>query len=520
MKSGTNISETRGRLSFKAPLVAAIAIVACLTFALVPVADDIEGTTATTLPDAVNGIITVPSGNYTLSNDLNASLVIPSGNTVVLDLAGYNITNSLTTRTNDKGTTIGNTTIEVSGTIIINDSGTTTGEIIQTGAGVASILVKSGGIATLNGGYYHNTNADSYYVIKNFGIMTINSPVVVHNDSTYSSAVANGYYNDKERAGRTTECLMTINGGTFTGNNYVKNDDLGVMNVLGGSFNITEKGSAFMNAHKITFGSSNGTGPTIVGDSNYVLLNMHIDTVDKIDEGIVIIHSITADPNTVLVGLVDLVGYSMGSITIDDEAWTGDILHGGSGCILDGTITMGQNSMSFSNLITGTSGLTVSVGSLDVSGDIATTSDGSMTVTGDAKASGTLGAGVSITIAPGTTLTVPEGESLNILGSVNVSRGATMSIRGAATGTITGAGSIEASEDADLSGVETDIRVDVIIETPDFIPFPDNRDDGAIEYTPSEPASDDESSKVLACAAAAVVAAIIAVYLMYDMRRP
>ena len=95
-----------------------------------------------------------------------------------------------------------------------------------------------------------------------------------------------------------------------------------------------------------------------------------------------------------------------------------------------------------------------------------------------------------------------------------------MSIRGAATGTITGAGSIEASEDADLSGVETDIRVDVIIETPDFIPFPDNRDDGAIEYTPSESTSDDESSKVLACAAAAVVAAIIAVYLMYDMRRP
>lgn len=518
MKSGTNISETRGReLSFKAPLVAAIAIVACLTFVLVPVADDVEGTTATTLPDAVNGIITVPSGDYTLSNDLNASLVIPSGSTVVLDLAGYSITNSLTTKTNSKGTTIGNTTIEVSGTITINDNGTVTGEIIQTGAGAASILVKSGGIATLNGGYYHNTNADSYYVIKNFGTMTINSPVVVHNDSTYSSAVANGYYSDEERAGSTTECLMTINGGTFTGNSYVKNDDLGVMNVLGGSFNITEKGSAFMNYHKITFGSSNGSGPTIVGDSNYVLLNGHIDTVDKIDEGIVIIHSITADPNTVLVGLV---GYSMGSITIDDEAWTGNILREGPGYLLDGTITMGQNSMSFSNLITGTSGLTVSVGSLDVSGDITTASDGSITVTGDAKASGTLGAGVSITIAPGATLTVPEGESLNILGSVNVSRGATMSIRGTATGTITGDGSIEASEDADLSGVDTDIRVDVIVETPDFIPFPDNRDDGAIEYTPSESASDDESSKVLACAAAAVVAAIIAVYLMYDMRRP
>ena len=46
----------------------------------------------TGLPKAVDGVIKLESGDYTLSENVTASIVVPSGVTATLDLNGKNIT--------------------------------------------------------------------------------------------------------------------------------------------------------------------------------------------------------------------------------------------------------------------------------------------------------------------------------------------------------------------------------------------------------------------------------------------
>ena len=48
----------------------------------------------TGLPEAVDGVITLESGDYTLSENVTASIVVPSGVTATLDLNGKTLTNN------------------------------------------------------------------------------------------------------------------------------------------------------------------------------------------------------------------------------------------------------------------------------------------------------------------------------------------------------------------------------------------------------------------------------------------
>lgn len=560
MKSGISISETRGggELSFKAPLVAAIAIVACLTFALIPVADDVEGATATTLPDAVNGVITLTSNvelekSYTITEDLT------------IDLAGFDINFD-----GDKALNVTADNVDLA----IRDS-TGRGSITVSGHAITSVKNENCTL-TIEGGTYSGSFAIIWYQKANTadttqsevsisnatiigttaGLWVSNGPhksvelddtsIISENIGFYCGTVSNTVINNSVidavgtaielKSGALTINDSVINSGSYYIGNTISSSGSGstestiAINSGYCKNNKTTEVSLTINNSEVT-NSAENSYPIVVTEgvkldgSNVALTADFIvnwpGNTDKVktiylkdandpatsDDGLIVVNGIAYIPDAKrLTEALNTNG--LNGLIIDKEI------------LLNGTVAFGENKAEFTNVLT-KSIVKLLEGSIVMSGEFETNMAGStITVTGDAKVSGSLGAGIAVRVAAGSTLTVPAGESLDILGSVEVLEGARMVINGAATGTITGDGSIEASEDADLSGVDTDIRVDVIVETPDFIPFPDNRDDGAIEYTPSEPASDDESSKVLACAAAAVVAAIIAVYLMYDMRRP
>lgn len=545
-------------MSFKAPLVAAIAIVACLTFVLVPIADEVEGADATTLPDAVNGVITLTSDvelkdSYAIAQDLT------------IDLAGFDINFD-----GDKALNVTADNVD----LVIRDS---TGRSSVTADGGVIISLKNEDCTlTIDGGTYSGENCVVWYQKQNTADTT-QSQVSIRDATligSYSGLwVSNGPHKSVslDNVSITSESIGFYCGTvkkTEINNSII--DAVGTaIELKSGALTINDSiinSDSYYIGDKISNGSSGSTESTIAINSGYCNINKTTEvslTINNseitnsaensypvvVTEGVNLDNSSTAltaditvnwpgntdkvktiylkdanDPATSDDGLIVVNGIAYIpdakrlAEALDTNSLKGLIID--NGLLLNGTVAFGENKAEFTNILT-KSIVRLLEGSIVMSGEFETDTEGStITVTGDAKVSGSLGAGIAVRVAAGSTLTVPAGESLDILGSVEVLDGAKMVINGAATGTITGDGSIEASEDADLSGVDTDIRVDVIVETPDFIPFPDNRDDGAIEYTPSESASDDESSKVLACAAAAVVAAIIAVYLMYDMRRP
>lgn len=181
-----------------------------------------------------------------LSNPIT-NITIPAGKDFTLDLNGKTLSNGKvltngTVKENAKDHTI---TVEAGAklTIVDNVGGGTVDNITH---GKAAIVNK--GEVVLNGGTYTRSleNADnnkedskgnSYYTIANYGTMTINEGVTVTNVGHYSSMIRNG---GDEKDGVTSECKLTINGGTFDGGiNTVKNDVMGVLTIHGGSFSNT-----------------------------------------------------------------------------------------------------------------------------------------------------------------------------------------------------------------------------------------------------------------------------------------
>lgn len=102
-----------------------------------------------------------------------------------------------------------------------------------------------GATATLNGGTFERTESETYYATKNLGTMTINEGVTVNQFNESSSAVANGCANSGEYTD--SDVNLTINGGIFVqGLITIKNDECGVLEINGGSFeNIKGKYTVF-----------------------------------------------------------------------------------------------------------------------------------------------------------------------------------------------------------------------------------------------------------------------------------
>lgn len=164
----------------------------------------------------------------TLTADITADVTVPAEKTLTLDLNGH-------TLTNEKDHTIKNL-----GYLTIVGSGTVDNVSHQKTA------LWNDGIAELNGGSFTrskeagssstNSGGNSYYTLLNHGDMTINAPVSVSQNGCFSSLIENGWFTKTDNKTKEPSTL-TINGGTFDGGLYnLKNDDYGVLEVNGGSY--------------------------------------------------------------------------------------------------------------------------------------------------------------------------------------------------------------------------------------------------------------------------------------------
>ena len=186
-----------------------------------------------TLQEAIN--VAGKGDTITLIANTNEDVVIESGKDITI-----NITDGVTL------TNVNNHTIINRGTLNIAGSGT----VDNVTNGRAAVYNDLNATVILNGGTYKrsqetgidskNSGGNSYYTIKNYGTMEINSGVTVENKGKYSSLLANGWYSygnpNEPSTNDDPASKLTINGGTFNGGlNTVKNDDAGEMTINGGT---------------------------------------------------------------------------------------------------------------------------------------------------------------------------------------------------------------------------------------------------------------------------------------------
>ena len=206
------------------------------------------------------------SGSYIVNGEVTltgGALTVKSGATVTLELAaGSKLTNK-----DGSHTIINNGTLTITGT----------GTVDNVSHGCGALVNKVGATATLNGGKFTRSaekgtkdgpNGNSWYTIKNYGTMEINSGVTVEANGGYSSLIANGWQNAADLQNNPqsggANAKLTIKGGTFTGGiNTVKNDDYGELLFEDGEcHNYTQAAFQNHNIAKITGGTFEVNGAT------------------------------------------------------------------------------------------------------------------------------------------------------------------------------------------------------------------------------------------------------------------
>ena len=216
-----------------------------------------------------NAISSADSGDtVTLLKDTKEDITIPAGKIITLDLNGNKLTN------------VSGHTITNNGTLFVTGNGT----VDNIAHGKSALYNNTGATATLNGGTFtrsaeagtassDSANGNSWYTVKNYGAMTINSNTTITNTGSHSSAIANGWY-DASKAGsngeptRIADAVLTINGGNISGGKItVKNDDYGMLSITGGSLSQPLNGLyCIYNANVTAISGGNVNGP--VGNYN------------------------------------------------------------------------------------------------------------------------------------------------------------------------------------------------------------------------------------------------------------
>ncbi len=197
----------------------------------------------------------------TLIKDSTEDVTIPANKKVALNLNGKKLTN------------VSSNTITNNGTLTITGEGT----VDNVTHAKAAVWNNVGGTVIIDGGAYTrsteastsatNSGNNSYYVIDNYGTLTINKGTFKFSDNNtgaFSSLIHNGWYDGRKNTSE-QNAVMTINDGNFTqgtgGKITVKNDDYGELEIKGGVF--TQPQSNYYcvynyNIAKISGGTING----------------------------------------------------------------------------------------------------------------------------------------------------------------------------------------------------------------------------------------------------------------------
>ena len=218
-----------------------------------------------------------------LAQNVTEDVTSPAGVNVTIDLAGHTLTNA-------SGHTITNRSTK---TVIADSVGG--GVVDNVSHGRAAVYNDINASITLKGGTFsrsaeastgaNGAGGNSWYVLKNFGSMTINDGVTVKfsddNPGYYSSLIGNGWQNSAAAETGNSEpkpsdgknkATLTINGGNFVGGKItVKNDDYGVLTVKGGSISQdTDSYYAIYNANKATIsGGTISASSDAIGSEHY-----------------------------------------------------------------------------------------------------------------------------------------------------------------------------------------------------------------------------------------------------------
>lgn len=361
--------------------------------------------------NAVSSAVDGADISIVMSSDQQSTMVIPEGVTVDLDLNGFTLTN-----------TPGKHTIDNSGTLSITDSSPDgEGTVDNISHGRAALFNNPVGTVVVDGGNFNRTceagtlnpdndNGNSWYVIKNYGDMTIND-AKVYSRSGYSSCIVNGYdgVGDYTNMGSSTIVpTLVINNGTYEGGKItVKNDERGMLTINGGVFGGSAGGFTIYNWNeaKINGGSfddliGNGFYQGDIGKGNLMVgleesdSDLEIQNI-RTDSGILSIGTVTVK------GCVELRTTQYGFATMDIVG-TLDLPKNAKVIIDSNSVSKGKMSFPNENALegyfkAGSGGIKITSGSVTLDGTVlpdGTTTSGAATITvsgNDVTVSGTLG---------------------------------------------------------------------------------------------------------------------------------
>ena len=458
----------------KAKLLAAFAVlaVAFVVLAAVPAVDAADGESEdvanfTNLKSAVEA----NNFNIKLTCDIEVTDPLTITKTGVLDLNGNAISRGDNTWTDvTSNSTI---TVNVGGKLTINDSSTEkTGAVIgsATTSKAAALAVLNGGTVIINGGTFElvadaiNEGEDTggWYTIANEGSATINGGTFIGRNlaSNGSSMIKSGWYdgsaatvnsNDLNAHTNGAKAELTINGGTFKyGLNTVKNDDFGTLTINGGTFSNTAQ-AVIMNNNVATIngGTFNAEKQVIVPAKYNDTSNQGITAINggsfDVKDGYYIVemntsYNVTLGTVEVKQGVVDgpIVGFKAGVTPVAGS--------------YAGTVKIGSNAVTFKGIVVGDKDVTISEGSVVISGTMDAASVDAL-IAGDSGdvvlkdltiTAGTLTLDKNI-IAKGT-ITIYNGATLTI------TKKTTLTVTGTVTGTINNNGTVTALNGGNLNG--------------------------------------------------------------------
>ena len=418
-----------------------------------------------------------------LLKDVTESVTIASGKNIVLDLAGFKLTNAANKDT---------ITIALNGTLKVTDSSEgKTGTVDNVSHARAAVY--NNGTVTLEAGEYtrsqekgasaSDSGENSYYNILNHGVMTVEDGVTVQQTGHFSSLFVNGYldYTAKDKGERTAyiagtnqaKPVLTINGGTFSGGiNTIKTDDGAETTITGGTFsNVTQ--AVVLNANKTTItggtftseqsvirngaddsqyinGELTITGGTFTCGKNYYVI-MPMIWYENVDVGTIDVADGLFEDKPVLGISQKAATFKENGVYIQkDLKYTGSVKIGSNQVTFEG-IKIGDVPVTFSNgsvEITGSMDATEASAEITaVAGDVVlknlTITAGNLALDNNIAVEGTLtiNNGATLTVNNGATLTVNDGAKFNVEGTVKTLN----------TGAIDGTGKVVV-QNGDISG--------------------------------------------------------------------